>query len=166
MTGRARVLGLAAGAAVLVAVSGLVVVAALPTGASSAAAVVADGLRIAATASVDDAEVLVATDGRQPRAVLAYRGPKGWLGAELGRAPRGAAAAWATTEGEGPVPAVSVVFGRADGDRVEVRWVDGTTTTAVPSADGHYVAVREGSDAPATVTVRRGGEVVDEVAFR
>jgi hypothetical protein len=52
-------------------------------------------------------------------------------------------AAWAATEGSGPVPAFSAVYGKAPGAKVVVRWSDERSTEVVP-VKGAYLAVRRG----------------------
>ena len=154
-----------AAVAVLVGVSGLLVLAARPTGAPSASGVVPSGLRIAARAPVGDVEVIVATDGLAPQAWVAYRGPKGWLSVELDRAPAGASAAWASTGGRDAIPALAAVWGRVTGVRiVDVVWSDGTTTEVTAELDGHYLAVRPGVASPVRVTLRAvGGRVLERL---
>ena len=128
--------------------------ASVPTGADSAAATVGDGSRLAATAPVDDVEVLIVARGGALSVHVAYRTPKGWLSVRLPAAPSTALAAWAATDGTGPIPALSVVYGRANGAEATIRWADGEESTAALGTDGVYVAVRDERVASEHVSIR------------
>ena len=136
---RAGLLGVAASVVVVA----LVWLASVPTGADSAAATVGQGSRLAATAPVGDVEVLLVARSGALSVHVAYPGPKGWLSVRLPAAPSTAVAAWAATEGTGPIPALSVVYGRAAGTTAVVRWADGEETTVQAASDGVYVAARD-----------------------
>ncbi len=142
----------------------LVWLASLPTGAGSPEATVGEGSRLAARATVGDVEVLVIASGGALSVQVAYPSPKGWLSARLPAAPSTAVAAWAATVGQGPIPALSVIYGRAPGASVEVEWADGERTSVRPRRDGVYVAVRNRRVASARVIVRDDdGAIVAEV---
>ena len=128
--------------------------ASVPTGADSAAATVGGGSRLAATVPLDDVEVLVVARGGALSVHVAYPTSKGWLSVRLPAAPSTAVAAWAATEGTGPIPALSVVYGRGPGTDAEIRWADGEVTTASAASDGVYVAVRDARVASEHVTIR------------
>lgn len=159
---RSEVTGLAA-VVVLLLVVALVAFAGFPTGERSPAALVSDGARLATRADVADVEVLVTVKAGELVAVVAYEGEKGWLGIDLEPVPAGTAAAWAATDGDGPVPALSMVYGRATGDRVSVAWADGRSSAVTPERDGSYVAAREGRQSVEKVIVFDGEQVVLEV---
>lgn len=131
------------GAALSVLLVALVWLASVPTGADSAARTVGEGSRLAARAEVADVEVLILSERGALSVQVAYPSPKGWLGAPLPAAPSNAVAAWAGTRGEGAIPALAVVYGRAPGSTVEVEWADGRRTTVRAASDGVYVAARD-----------------------
>jgi len=153
---------LAAAVVALIAVS-LVAVASLPTGAGDAAGVAPAAARVAAEVELDDATVLLLSEGGRLRVQVAYRGPKGWLGALLPPAPDGAVAAWAGTPGEGPVPSLSAVYGTALGDAVRVRWPDGWVDEVDTAIDGTWLVARVGTLRADKVEVLRDGRVEQEV---
>lgn len=134
--------GLVAGLIATLLVVALVFVASLPTGADSPEGTVPRDARVAASATVDDVEVLLVSTGGRLSVHVAYEGPKGWLAAELSPAPAHTWAAWAGSAGDGPVPPLAVVYGRSPADRVVVRWVDGEEGAADVASDGLYLAVR------------------------
>jgi hypothetical protein len=136
-----------------VAVVALAWLGSVPTGTDSAAATVGPGARLAATAEVDDVEVLLAARGGALSVHVAYPTAKGWLSVALPAAPSTAVAAWAATDGTGPIPALSVVYGRASGATAVVRWADGEETTVPLARDGVYLAVRQGRVASDTVRI-------------
>jgi hypothetical protein len=154
---------------VLAAAAGLLVVAliglaSLPTGASTATGTVPDGSRLASSTRVEDVRVMVLSNGGRLNLLVAYEGDKGWHGVEVEPAPRGAVAAWAATRGAGDVPALSAVYGRADGARVRVRWADGRTDDATTESDGTYLIARTGRVRSDHVTVLgEDGAAVTEV---
>ena len=156
-----RLLQVSAGVLLVAALIGL---ASLPTGAASAAATVPDGRRLAASAAVADVRVMVVSAAGRLNLVVAYKGEKGWHGVDVDPAPRGAVAAWAATRGAGEVPALSAVYGRADGPRVRVQWADGRTADAVTASDGTYLVARAGRVRSQQVTVvGDDGAVIIEV---
>ena len=152
----------AAAVAVLIAV-GLVAVASLPTGAATAAGVAPAGARVAGAVELEDATVLLLSEGGRLRVQVAYRGPKGWLGALLPPAPDGVVAAWTGTDGAGPVPALSALYGTAPGDAVRVRWSDGETAEVDTAIDGTWLVARPGAFRSTAVEVLRDGRVEQEV---
>ena len=156
---RSLLLGIAASVVVV----GLTWLASVPTGADSAAATIGDGSRLAATAPLDDVEVLIAASGGALSVHVAYSTPKGWLSVRLPAAPSTAVAAWAATDGNGPIPALSVVYGRANGAEATITWADGEQSTATLGTDGVYVAVRAERVASEHVSIRGadGSSVVE-----
>jgi hypothetical protein len=154
---------LAAASAVLLVVS-LIGLASLPAGASSPRGVVPDGRRVAASTSVRGVRVMVLSSSGRLNLLVAYEGEKGWHGVEVDPAPRNAVAAWAATQGAGDVPALSAVYGRAEGARVRVEWADGETAEAPAATDGTYLVARPGRVRSEHVTVLGGdGAVLTEV---
>lgn len=157
-----------AGAAValLLAVA-LVAVAGFPTGDATPAAVAPPGARVAVdepVAGVTGVHVLLTVEAGELTAIVAYDTDKGWLGVDLEPVPAGTVAAWAATRGEGPVPSLSAVYGRAPGTLVEIEWADDETTRVMTERDGAYVAARQGRVAVNRVVVLDdGGGVVMEV---
>jgi hypothetical protein len=146
---RQRAVGLAAAAVLVAAVVGLV---ALPTGASSAEAVVPRGDHIESRAKVGPARILVVTRKGQLRLLVAYRRGEGWRHVEVAPPPARAAAAWAATRGGAGVPALSVVYGRTDGVRVRVVWADGTSDER-PVTGGVFLLARAGHVRSKTVAI-------------
>lgn len=130
-------------AALSVALIALVVLASMPTGAGSADRAVPPGSRLAASTHAADVVVQVISTHGTLSVQVAYRSPKGWLAAALPSAPSDAVAAWTGTEGRGPIPALSVVFGRVPGASVTVVWADGRRTRVEAASDGVFVAVRD-----------------------
>ena len=151
------------GLAVSVAVVGLAWLGSVPTGADSAAATIDSGARLAAAADVDDVEVLLSARGGALSVHVAYPTAKGWLSVALPAAPSTAVAAWAATDGTGPIPALSVVYGRASGTTAVIRWDDGDETTVALAGDGVYLATREGRVASDSVRIldAAGNAVLD-----
>lgn len=133
----------------------LAVLASLPTGSDSAADAVAGGSRLAASTSVDGEDVVIQVLSGQGRlsVQVAYEGPKGWLGVGLAAVTDETVASWAATGGSGPVPALSIVYGRAPGDEVAVTWDDGDTSTVTTESDGTYVVARPGRHGSASVSI-------------
>ncbi|MEY2569640.1 MAG: hypothetical protein QOE35_4169 [Actinomycetota bacterium] len=76
--------------------------------------------------------------------LVAYHRDEGWHGVEVPAPPARSAAAWAATRGGAGVPALSVVYGRADGARVKVEWIDGQLTETTVGADHAYLLARRG----------------------
>ena len=146
---RVRLLGLAAAAITVAAVVGLVL---LPSGVSSASEVVPDGQRIATTAVVRDARVMLLTRNSRQHLLVAYERDGGWHGVEVTPPPADSAAAWAATRGGSGVPALSAVYGRASAGRVQVTWADGSTNE-VPVVRGAWLVARAGHVRSKSVTV-------------
>lgn len=136
-----RVLGAATALLLVVSLVGL---ASLPTGYATVRATVPDGRRVAAQAPVDGAQVMVLSTSSRLELLVVYRGEKGWQRVRLDPVPAATVAAWAATSGSEDVPALSVVFGRAVGGRVEVRWADGRVVEVAPERDGTYLMARAG----------------------
>lgn len=158
-----RFLGwVAAGAAVILAV-GLVALAGFPTGEPTPQDVVPPSGRLAAQAQVGGVHVLVAVDSGELVGMVAYDGDKGWLSVDLDPVDGSTPAAWVSTAGNGPVPALSAVYGRTPGDRVRIEWADGAVDTVATERDGAYVVGREGQTEVDRVVVTDGDEVVLEV---
>ena len=154
---------LAASTSLLLVLS-LVGLASLPTGASTATGVVPDGHRVAASAGVGEVRVMVLSASGRLGLLVAYEGEKGWHAVEVDPAPLGAVAAWAATRGAGEVPALSAVYGRAEGARVRVQWADGQLAEVSTATDGTYLVARPGRVRSAQVTVLGGdGAVIVEV---
>lgn len=122
----------------------LVAVAGFPTGQASADRLVRKGARLAAQAEVEGVKVLMTVDSGKLAAMVAYQGDKGWLGVDLEPVPADTVAAWAATDGDGPVPALSAVYGRASGVQVQVLWADGAIDVVATARDGSYVMARPG----------------------
>lgn len=155
--------GALGGVALSVLVIALVWLASVPTGTDSATQTVPNGSRLAARSSVADVEVLVVSTHGALSVKVAYPTSKGWLSADLRKAPTNAVAAWAGTRGQGAIPALAVVYGRAPGPTVEIRWADGERTRVRTASDGVYVATREGYVASRRVRVldATGGTLLD-----
>lgn len=153
-----------AGAVALLLVGALVGLASLPTGYATAAATVPDGRRLAASAAVGPARVLVTSTSSELGLVVAYRADKGWQRVVVDPVPATNVATWAATRGSDDVPALSAVFGRASGVLVRVRWADGKTGEVIPEADGTYLVARRGRVRSFNVAVLgTDGAVVTEV---
>jgi hypothetical protein len=146
---RVRLLGLAATAIAVAAVVGLLL---LPTGASSAAAVVPDGEKVEMTAVVRDARVMLLERNHTLHLLVAYEGDGGWKGVEVHPPPPDSAAAWAASRGGTGVPALSAVYGRAAAARVRIEWADGTVNE-VPVARGVWLVARAGHVPSKSVTI-------------
>lgn len=158
-----RFLGWLAAAMAVILVVGLVALAGFPTGEPTPGGVVPPSGRLAAQTRVADVHVLVAVDSGDLVGMVAYDGDKGWLSVDLDPVDGSTPAAWASTAGNGPVPALSAVYGRAPGGRVTVEWADGAVHTVTTARDGAYVVAREGQVEVDRVVVADGGEVVLEV---
>jgi hypothetical protein len=121
--------------------------AALPSGSRKLAGVVPAGQQVVLTKTLGTVRVLVVSEGKSLRLLVAYKQHERWHGVRVDPAPAGSHAAWAATKGAGPVPAFSAVYGRAPGDKVVVRWHDGQTSPTVP-VKGAYLALRRGHIRP------------------
>ena len=139
-----RAVGWVSAVLALLVVVALVGVADLPTGERSAEAVVPHGARLAARAPLDDVHVFLTVDRGDLVTIVAYEGEKGWLGVDLEPVPGRTPVAWAATEGGGDIPALSVVYGRVDGESVRVEWADATVSKVEAERDGAYVVARRG----------------------
>lgn len=141
-------------ATVILFVASLVALVTLPTGASSADAVVPKGARVAAREPVGSARVLLLSQGKQLRLLVAYERDEGWHGAEVAAPPADAAAAWAATRGGAGVPALSAVYGRTDtGARVKVTWADGQIGESLVRPDRTFLVVRPGHARSGSVAI-------------
>jgi hypothetical protein len=157
---RERVLGMVAAATLVAAIVGLIV---LPTGASSATAVVPAGERVEATTTVRDARVMVLSRKGRVHLFVAYERNGGWHGVEVKAPPADSAAAWAATRGGSGVPPLSAVYGRATASRVQVLWADGSKTDAAVT-DGTWLVTRPGHVRSKSVTVLAAdGSVVSTI---
>ena len=157
---RTRVLGMAAAALVVAAIVGLI---ALPTGASSAAAVVPADERVVAAATVRGARVMVLARRERVHLFVAYERNGGWHGVEVQAPPADSAVAWAATRGGSGVPPLSAVYGRATASRVQVQWADGSKTDAAVKS-GTWLVTRPGHVRSKSVTVLAAdGTVVSTV---
>jgi hypothetical protein len=119
----------------------------LPSGEKHLADVIPKHDTLVLSRNLDKIHVLVVNDRGSLRLVVAYKQRKRWHGVRVAKAPAGSHAAWAATEGSGPVPAFSAVYGRAPGNSVVVRWRDGTTSPVAPEK-GVYLALRRGHVRP------------------
>lgn len=120
----------------------------MPSGEERLADVVPEDQVVLLRAEVGSARVLLlaprrARDTGRLRLLVAYKQRDRWRSVDVKPVQGGSDAAWAATEGSGPVPAFSAVYGRAPGDKVIVRWRDGKMTEP-PLADGAYLSVRRG----------------------
>lgn len=158
-----RFLGWVAAGITVVLVVGLVALAGFPTGDPTPEDVVPPSGRLAAQTRVAGVHVLVVVDSGALVGMVAYDGDKGWLSVDLDPVDGSTPAAWASTAGSGPVPALSAVYGRAPGDRVSVEWADGVVDTVATARDGAYAVAREGQVEVDRVVVADGGDVVLEV---
>lgn len=152
----------AAGIAVVLVV-GLVALAGFPTGEPTPQGLVPPSGRLAAQTRVAGVHVLVVVDSGDLVGMVAYDGDKGWLSVDLDPVDGATPAAWASTAGNGPVPALSAVYGRAPGDRVSVEWADGVVDTVATARDGAYVVAREDQVEVDRVVAADGDDVVLEV---
>jgi len=150
--------------AAIVIVTGLVAIASQPTGAASPGATVHAGGRVAASAPIDRARVLLVAERGDLHLQVAYPTAKGWLTVVLAPVGGDTAVAWTSTSGKGPVPAFSAVYGRTDAARVEIAWSDGSAPTAVAVDAGTYLAVREGDARPLSVTAIDGSGAAHTMA--
>jgi len=130
----------------------IIAYASIPTGAPSAAGVVpADG-RLVVEQPVAGARAIVAARPQTLQLIVAVHRQKGWFGLRVADTPADGIA-WASTAGAHAVPALSAVFGRADGVSVRVRWADGVVQTALVQSDGVFLASRTGSARSLAVTI-------------
>lgn len=155
---RSTMLSRALGAAIVATLlAAVVAIAAEPTGAATPAGVVPSSSRLASDVRVDGVHVLLVSTSQDRLAVMvAYRGRKGWLAVHPSAAPTGAEAAWTSTAGAGPVPALSMAYGTTSAADVQVRWSDGTSGDLRPGGDGSWLAVRRGQLSVESVVFRDG----------
>lgn len=142
---------------------GLVFYASLPTGADRAADAVPEGARLVHDVAVEDVVVQLVSEGGSLRIQVAYPSSKGWLAVALDDQPGDVSAAVSSTPGGGPLPEFTAVYGRVEGDAVDIDWEDGDTSTLTPESDGAYLVARVGRIGVARVTVRSAGATVAEV---
>jgi hypothetical protein len=128
-------------------VGNVIALAALPSGERELADVVPENGKILVSRTLGKVRILLVGRGNALRLVVAYHQDDRWHSVKVEPAPAGSHAAWAATEGAGPVPAFSAVYGLAPGDKVVVRWADGKTTDLVP-VEGAYLAIRRGQFRP------------------
>jgi hypothetical protein len=144
--------------------AGLIVVAGTPTGAAGVRGVVPEDGRLIADRPLGGVHVLLVSRNGPLQVIVAYRGEKGWLGLHVPEARAGAQVAWTATDGRGPVPALSALYGRVNGTGVIARWSDGATERIALGADGAFLAVRRGAVRPSSLSVLGpGGTVIREV---
>ena len=154
-----------AGACAGLLVLGLVAVLTLDPGGDSVEDVVPDGASIVARRPVGDATVLLVSDSGRFQVVVAHKERGGWFATRATPAPATASASWVATRGDGPVPALSAVYGRSVGQVVTVDWADGRTGEARSAPGDGFLIVRSGHQRSAKVTMRGGdGAVLAEVA--
>ena len=124
-----------------------VALAMLPSGEKRLADVVPDNHTVIVSHPVGAARVLLLSDGRpngRLRLLVAYKQRDRWHSVHVSPVKGRSDAAWAATNGSGPVPAFSAVYGRAPSEHaVTVRWGDDQSTEVVP-VNGAYLAVRRG----------------------
>ena len=121
--------------------------AAMPSGSRHLSGVLPKTDKVAITYSLRDVRVVVLDARGNLRLIVAYKQRDRWHSVHVDPAPATSNAAWAATQGAGPVPAFSAVYGRAPGAKVIVRWVDGQATDVTPT-NGVYLAVRRGHVRP------------------
>ena len=156
---------LLAGACIVLLVTALIALAVIEPGEESIEAVVPDGARIVQRQPVDDADVLLVTEGDRLQVVVAHKERGGWFATEVDPAPATASAAWVATRGDGPVPALSAVYGRSVGTRVTVQWADGANGEAAAATGNPFLIVRAGHQRSQKVTMLGpDGSVVAEVS--
>ena len=148
----------------LLLVIALVALTVLEPGEDSVDAVVPDGARIVQRQRIDDANVLLVREGDRLQVVVAHKERGGWFATEVDPAPSTASAAWVATRGDGPVPALSAVYGRSVGTRVTVQWADGGSGEATSASGDPFLIVRAGHQRSQKVTMLGpDGAVVAEV---
>jgi len=142
----------------------LVAFASIPTGSPTAAGVAPQDGRVAVQQAVGSARALVVSRPQTLQLIVALHKQKGWFGLRVAdTAPDGIA--WASTAGAHGVPSMSMVFGRAAGPTVRIRWSDGQTQTVQAQSDGVFLAVRAGDVRSLSVSILNAtGGVVREVA--
>jgi len=149
---------------VAVFLAALVAFASIPTGSTTAAGVAPPDGRVAVQQSVGPARALVVSRPQTLQLIVALHKQKGWFGLRVAdTAPDGIA--WASTAGAHGVPSMSMVFGRAAGPLVRIRWSDGQEQTVQAQSDGVFLAVRPGDARSLSVSILNAtGGIVREVA--
>jgi len=149
---------------VAVFLAALVVFASIPTGSTTAAGVAPSDGRVVVQQAVGPARAIVVSRPETLQLIVAVHKQKGWFGLRVAdTAPDGIA--WASTAGAHGVPSMSMVFGRAAGPTVRIRWSDGQTQTVQAQSDGVFLAVRAGDARSLSVSILSAtGGVVREVA--
>ena len=159
-----RPIVLAAACALLLLVA-VLALAAIDRGEDSVEDVVPEGARVVARRPVDGATVLLVARRDRLQVVVAHKERGGWFSTEVDPAPTTASASWVATRGDGPVPALSAVYGRSVGAEVSVGWDDGRTGVAQTTPGEPFLVVREGHRRSAKVTMRGAdGAVLAEVS--
>lgn len=148
---------------VAVFLAALVVFASIPTGSTTAAGVAPSDGRVVVQQAVGPARAIVVSRPETLQLIVAVHKQKGWFGLRVAdTAPDGIA--WASTAGAHGVPSMSMVFGRAAGPTVRIRWSDGQTQTVQAQSDGVFLAVRAGDARSLSVSILSAtGGVVREV---
>ena len=149
---------------VAVFLAAVVAFASIPTGSTTAAGVAPPDGRVAVQQSVGPARALVVSRPQTLQLIVALHKQKGWFGLRVAdTAPDGIA--WASTAGAHGVPSMSMVFGRAAGPLVRIRWSDGQEQTVQAQSDGVFLAVRPGDARSLSVSILNAtGGIVREVA--
>jgi hypothetical protein len=144
----------------------IIAAASYPTGSPTLAGAVPTASRVAARGRVGDARVLLLSESRGLRLLIAYKSAKGWLGVDLEPTSSRAAATWSATSGSGDVPPLAVVYGRAPAEATQalVLWADGLRQPVTVALDGTFLAARAGRVRSLAVSmVSRNGSVVRQV---
>lgn len=128
----------------LVLVSGLLAVAAAPTGAATPESALASDARVSARRDVGRAVVFLTVQHGDLTMVVCYPGAKGWFAAAAAPVPRSVELSWTSTRGDGPIPALAAAYGHAAGGIVRVRWADGAVDSTTVGSDGLWLAARAG----------------------
>ena len=157
-----RAVGVGACATLL---AGVVAIAVQPTGAPTPAGLIPASSRLAVDRVIgSDHVLLVSTADDRLGVLVAYRSDKGWLAVDAAPVTASAVAAWTSTQGAGPVPALSMTYGRATSRpgvaAVDVAWADGSTTRVAVSDDGSWLAVHPGNVEVAQVRLLAAGNRV------
>ncbi|HEV2686829.1 MAG TPA: hypothetical protein VGW79_09340 [Actinomycetota bacterium] len=142
----------------------LIAYASIPTGAAAPEGVAPPDGRVVVQQAVGSARALVVSRPQTLQLVVAVHKPKGWFGLRVAdTAPDGIA--WASTAGAHGVASMSVVFGRAAGPTVRIRWADGQTQTVQAQSDGAFLAARPGDVRSLAVSMfNASGGIVREVS--
>ena len=144
-------------------ISGLLALAAAPTGAASPEATVPSDARIAARHDLAPVVVLLTVAHGDLAIVVAYHRPKGWFAATAESLPRSVETSWTATDGAGPVPPLAVAYGHASAGTVRVAWDDGSSDVVPVASDGLWLAARRGRLHLSRVTrAARDGSITSE----